>query len=432
MEFETLDQLLARLKDLGANRVFCKHLSENDNSKQQIYLGSNFEVLSFFPYGGITPYPELKQPNFKAPLNFFWISTDQIEQATDSQLILYPAYPEVRLSGFLSGCKSAPSRNMKWTPKESRRGFDGRVLVFGTTKDGRTLAYLAIENSAVALEISLKYARNPDAGLFQELTLPIGSNSNKASVLEALRKIHAEGFHSSRRLNSIGETIPYKARNGGGYTLEALLGIIPNSHAEPDYLGWEIKAYGRSRITLMTPEPDGGYYGQYGAKAFVMTYGHDTPDGTKYFTGTHFTDKQCDATGMTMKLLGFNPEHPGKIDVSGAICLVDSQGNEAASWSFSQLLSHWNRKHAFAAYVPYTLEGEPPCYSYDSPILMGEHTDFAKYINALSNGYIAFDPGSKVMKTQDGSKVKARSQFRTSVKNLSKLYEVFNAESIST
>ncbi len=431
MEFETLDQLLARLKVLGANRIFCKHLSENDNSKQQIYLGSNFEVLSFFPYGAITPYPELKQPNFKASLNFFWISADQIEQANDSQLILYPAYPEVRLSGFLSGCKLAPSQNMRQIPKEYRRGFDGRILVFGTTNDGRTLAYLAIENSAVSLEIAHKYPKNQDSSLFQELTLPIGSESNKASVLAALRQIHEEGFHSSRRMNSIGETIPYKARNGGGYTLEALLGIIPNSQAEPDYLGWEIKAYGRSRITLMTPEPDGGYYGKFGAKAFVMNYGHDTSDGTKYFTGTHYTDKQCEATGMTMKLLGFNPEQPGKLDVSGAICLIDSQGNEAASWSFAQLLSHWNRKHAYAAYVPYTSEGEPPCYLYDSPILMGEHTDFSKYLNALSYGSIAFDPGSKVTRTENGSKVKARSQFRTTVKNLSKLYEVFNSESIS-
>jgi hypothetical protein len=122
---------------------------------------------------------------------------------------------------------------------------------------------------------------------------------------------------------------------------------------------------------------------------------------------------------------------PGKIDVGGSICLIDAQGNDAASWTFAQLLSHWNRKHAFAAYVPYTSEGDPPSYFYESPILMGEHTDFAKYINALHRGFIAFDPASKVTQTPRGSKVKARSQFRSTVKNLSVLYEVFNAESIN-
>lgn len=431
MKLETLDQLLARLKDLGASRVFCKHLSENDNSKQQIYLGSNFEVLSFFPYGDISAYPELKQPNFKAPLDFYWIDAEQIEQAKDSQLILYPAYPEVRLSGFLSGCKSAPSQYMKQVPKESRRGHDGRVLIFGTTKDRRTLAYLAIENSPIALEVLEKISCTADVGLFLELTLPIGSTSNRASVLEALRLIHAEGFHTSRRMSANGEIVPYTARNGGGYTLEALLGIIPNSNAEPDYLGWEIKAYSRSRITLMTPEPDGGYYGEKGAKAFVMNYGHNTSEDTKYFTGTHYANKLCETTGMTMRILGFDPDRPSKIDVDGAICLVDSNGNEAASWSFSQLLSHWNRKHAFAAYVPYTAEGEPPSYMYDSPILMGEHTDFGKYINALHSGFIAFDPASKVTKTSSGSKIKARSQFRSTVKNLSVLYEIFQAEPLT-
>ena len=45
--------------------------------------------------------------------------------------------------------------------------------------------------------------------------------------------------------------------------------IIPNGRSEPDYMGWEMKAYSSGRITLMTPEPDGGMYGEAGVKAFV-------------------------------------------------------------------------------------------------------------------------------------------------------------------
>ncbi len=124
MGFPNVSQLLARFRDLGAVRVFCKHLSENDNSKQQVYLGSSFEVLSFFPYGEITAFPDLKEPNFKAPLELYWVDTDTAERAFGAQLILYPAYPEVRLSGFLEGCKSAPSLHMRHVPKNDRRGHD--------------------------------------------------------------------------------------------------------------------------------------------------------------------------------------------------------------------------------------------------------------------------------------------------------------------
>lgn len=429
MAFPNVDQLLARFRDLGAERVFCKRMSENDNSKQQIYLGSDFEVLSFFPYGQITAYTELKDPNFKAPLMFFWVDSEIIDSATHTQLILYPAYPEVRLSGFLLGCKSAPSAHLQAVPKNLRRGRDGRVLVFGTTGDGRTLAHLAAEGTPLAQELLAEFERAPPAGLFLELTLPIGSASNKARVLDALRQIHLSGFLSSRRRNIAGEVIDYKAPNGGGYTLEALLGITPNGDAEPDYLGWEIKAHSQSRITLLTPEPKGGFYAANGAKAFVMRYGHPLPNGSTYFTGTHYVGKRCQATGLLLEIAGFDPLTPTKLEVGGSIRLLDKRGNEAASWAFAQLLTHWNRKHAFAAYVPYISQADPRAYRYESPILMGEHTDFAKYLSALNSGAIAFDPGSKVTPQPNGkTRIKARSQFRITTKHLAQLYSKLTSE----
>jgi hypothetical protein len=267
MAIENVEKMLRRFRELGAERVFFKKLAENDNRKQQIYLGSSFAALSFFPYGEIVAYPDLKEPNFKAPLNFFWIDENTVERAQGAQLILYPAYPEVRLSGFLAGCRLAPSEHMREVPKECRRGFDGRLLVFGTTADGKTFAYLAIENSSLANELHAFASDNEE--LLNELTLPVGSEKNKQLLLDALREIHLAGPHSSKRMYASGEIKPYTARNGGGYTLEALLGIAPNSRAEPDYMGWEIKAYTKSRVTLMTPEPNGGFYGREGVRAFV-------------------------------------------------------------------------------------------------------------------------------------------------------------------
>jgi len=432
MAFQNAEQLLVRFKHLGAERVFCKRLAENDNSKQQIYLGSNFEVLSFFPHGKITAFPNLKEPNFKAGLEYFWVDSNTLEKASGAQLIFYPAYPEVRLSGFLHGCTTAPSEYLRQIPRAQRRGTDGRVLIFGTTAEGRTLAYLAAENSTLSHELLEKFAVFPPAGLFLELTLPVGSDQNKASVLEALREIHAGGFHASCRRNKQGVVIPYYASNGGGYTLEALLGITPNGRSEPDYMGWEIKGHSSSRVTLMTPEPDGGFYGEHGAKEFVERYGHAVENGGMYFTGGHKVGISCEKTGMTLEVAGFDPLNPRLLDVSGAVRLVDMAGNEAASWAFAQLLTHWNRKHAFAAYVRYTSQNSPIAYRYDTPVLMGEHTDFYKYLNALCAGAIIFDPGSKVTNARTShSKVKARSQFRINTKDLGLLYQTLTKESLT-
>ncbi len=82
-----------------------------------------------------------------------------------------------------------------------------------------------------------------------------------------------------KKLGRNGLKEPYSARNGGGYTLEAELGIRPNGDAEPDFMGWEVKQYGvanfikfapKSPVTLMTPEPTGGIYRDAGVTAFYL------------------------------------------------------------------------------------------------------------------------------------------------------------------
>ena len=228
---------------------------------------------------------------------------------------------------------------------------------------------------------------------------------------------------------------PITPPNGGGYTLEALLGITPNGKSEPDYLGWEIKGHSTNRITLMTPEPNGGFYGERGAKEFVERYGHAVKDNGMYFTGNHKFGKSSTRTGMTLQVSGFDPLNPKLLDVNGAVQLVDDKGNEAASWAFTHLLTHWNRKHAFAAYIRYTQKVvAPKCreYRFNTPILMGEHTDFTRYLNALCSGAIIFDPGSKVSNANSPeSTVKARSQFRINAKDLGLLYQTLTSESIS-
>jgi len=428
--FSDIADLMKRFAELGAVRAFCKPLAENDNSKQQIYLGGNFDVVQMFPFENVEATSNGKDSTYKAKLNFVWVGADKTEQATGAQLILYPQYPEVRLSGFLRGCKHAPNELLRPIPASQRRfnnGPDGRILFFGITRNGETLAYLAPTESSIAQEFRRRQAESAFSQESVFFNLPLLGRDSKSILLESLAKIRDVGWHPSMRLNKTGEIIPYKARNGGGYTLEALLGIIPNGRSEPDFLGWEMKAYSGDRITLMTPEPDGGMYGERGVKVFVREYGKPTGDDTLYFTGTHRADCRNVKTGLTLAVRGFDPARKIIEDVGGAVELLDDAGDCAAAWSFAELMIGWNKKHAQAAYVPYESEKESaPAYRYFSPALLGEGTDFNRYLAALYAGRVIFDPGSKVMNAStEKSTVKARSQFRMSVRHLAELYQKF-------
>lgn len=428
--FADLASLLARFSELGAVRAFCKPLAENDNSKQQIYLGGNLDVVQMFPFQKVETTPNGKDSTYKAKLDFSWIDSGMTERATGAQLILYPQYPEVRLSGFLRGCKQAPNEHLRPVPASQRRfnnGSDGRILFFGITRDGETLAYLAPADSALAQEYQHRQAKGefPRESVF--FNLPLLGRDSMSILLQKLIEIRDFGWQPSIKLSKTGKAKPYNARNGGGYTLEALLGIIPNGRAEPDFLGWEIKAYSGSRITLMTPEPDGGMYCEDGFKPFVRKFGHATKDDTLYFTGTHRANCRNENTGLTLIVRGFNPVKNVIEDVSGAVELLTDEGGAAAAWSFGGLMIGWNKKHAQAAYVPYESErGKAPAYRYFSPALMGEGTDLTRYLAELCAGRVIFDPASKIMNASTAKpSVKARSQFRMSVKHLTGLYQKF-------
>jgi len=434
MTFPDIESLMRRFRALGATHVFCKALAENDNSKQQIYLGGSFEVLKLLPHRDVRVVSGGKRPNFKASLQMSWVDdTGQVAEAPGAQLILYPDYPEVRLSGFLRGCPTAPSAQMQPVPKDLRKhnnGPDGRVLFFGVSTGQAVYAYLGKVRSAIAVEFNrmLGEGKLQNEGIFWRV--PIGREGNpRGELLSRLRMIHQEGWHVSCRLNAAGQVMAYQAQNGGGYTLEALLGIKPNALAAPDFMGWEVKAYGSGKVTLMTPEPDTGYYGEHGVEAFVRKYGRDAGGDVLYFTGMHRAGQICNASGQKLMLRGFDPLKAKIIDVSGGIELVDRKGNVSAAWSFQGLIEHWGRKHAAAAYVPYDKKKTmPPEYQYKSPVLLGEETEFSLYLLSLSSGLAMYDPGSKVMNASaKKSTVKARSQFRISTKHLGALYKKFEA-----
>lgn len=430
MNFKNLKALFI---NQGCKKLYLKKLSPNDNSKNQVYLGGNFEILNILPISEIKSEEagDWNKERFKASLSFSWLNDDgNLYPAPNSQLILYPKYPEVRFSGFLSKCDCPPSELM------SQRLL-GRVLFFGVSNSGNVIGYVAAQNSEIALELQ-EINFDPDYGVFKVFELNSGFSDRDKLLLE-LNRIHNKGWMESKRLDSKGNILSCTASNCGGYTLEAELGIRPNGYSEPDYLGWEVKQFGVSNfekvnssvITLMTPEPNGGVYKDLGADEFLRMYGYKDRSGKEgrddriNFGGIHKSGEKHSLTNLEMKLIGFDLDSSKIRNSNGRIALIDINGNEAASWSFTSMLTHWNRKHNQACYVPSLTDiSEVRKYKYGNRIILGSGTDFQLFLKQFALGNIYYDPGIKMENASTKPKIKKRSQFRIKSKDLSSIYKI--------
>lgn len=426
---ESLPNLINSFNDLGCDRVYVKVLSANDNSKNQVYLGGSFDILNILPIGEIQADDsgDWERSRFKASLDFSWISDERIANpAPKAQLILYPKYPEVRFSGFLVGCKAAPSELMT-------QRLPGRLLFFGVAPNGRVFGYVTHPAAALSAEF---FANRPDQlqSVFAVINLR-GQEDAKSALIHELKRIHLSGWINSRRLDSKGRSVTCNAPQCGGYTLEAELGITPNGYSEPDYMGWEVKQYGvdsfdrtESKIvTLMTPEPNGGDYHEKGVDYFLRKYGYADKNGKidrLNFGGIHKVGIKTPITQLRMVLDGYDPVLKKITKPSGSVALVSISGEVAASWSFTGIIDHWKRKHAKAAYVPSMKRTDPSLqYSYGSRVMLSQGTRFDLLLDQIATGTVYYDPGIKMENaTTDTPKIKRRSQFRVKSGNLRSLY----------
>jgi hypothetical protein len=427
----TLAHLATLFAGAGCTRLYAKPLAENDNSKNQIYFGPDFEAINLFPNSGIRPETGLKNPTFKASVPFGWLLPNgSVVDAPGAQLILYSQYPEVRFSGFLRGCSNPPKKLLAARLK-------GRILFLGVTPTGKVIGYVAPAESATAREFRAT-SHSPTAGVFYELSLPsiASAAASRGILLHELGRIHRLGWIASKQLGSDGRLKPCNAPQCGGFTLEAELGIVKNSSAEPDFHGWEVKQYRVSNferiesakaITLMTPEPDGGFYKDRGIPSFVRKFGyqdrHNIPDRLN-FGGRHMVGASCQRTGLELELRGFDRGRGRIVDPEGCLALVAPTGEIAASWSFSKILEHWSRKHAKAVYVPSNSREEPTRqYCYGGKVRLAEGTDALRLLKAMATGTVYYDPGIKLERAStDAPSHKPRSQFRVAAKQLAALY----------
>ena len=448
----TLPQLAKLFADAGCVSLYAKQLAENDNSKNQVYFAGAVEALNVFPSVEIYAENTKKGPSFKARLDYSWLLEDgRTAPAPQAQLILYSQYPEVRFSGFLSGCKHAPSKLMmdreraKSALASDREKLRDRVLFMAVTSDRKVLGHVVAGNSEIAREFR---ERNfPQAFVvFREIPLPSipKESDTKYALLQELHRIHELGWIKSKQLDSAGIIKPCNAPQCGGFTLEAELRIPKNSDAEPDYMGWEVKQHKVSNflrpesggaITLMTPEPTQGLYREKGAEEFVRQYGYADMNGVPdrlNFGGVHYAGIPHLNTGLTMMVHGYDFASHKIIDAEGAIRLIDNNGNIAAAWPFAGLLSHWSRKHSKAVYVPSLSRKLPDLqYSYGNLVRLAQRTDSLKLLKALASGHVFYDPGIKLEDASTKPRIKKRSQFRIKSNNISCLYEIVETFDVS-
>lgn len=422
----------------GCNHVLVKELAaRQDNDKNQIYVGKDLASVSNIPSGEVAvSVTESTKPGasgkskFQAPVNFSWLTSTGPAPAPHAKLIYYPQYPEVRFSGFLLGAKGAPNDLLS----RAKRGQEAeRVLLMGVTNSdevfGLVLGYEAASRSNI-----LNRTSQTDSPLGVWTIGQASAGSTQALLLDELERIYALGWIPSTKLKD-GKPVPYQARNGGGYTLEAQLGISPNGIAEPDFLGWEIKQHsvksfekpGNSRITLFTPEPTAGIYVSPGFHDFMARFGYpdkDNPDRTN-FGGIYKANQPAHhLTGLRLELSGYTNEK--NFNAAGALALVAQNGTVAAEWPYAKLMEHWKRKHAAACYVP-SLKRETPTgieYRYGRGIFLAGGATFGKLLTAIDAGNVYLDPALKLIFKPDGkTEQKKRNQFRTPFNQLKSLYE---------
>lgn len=445
--FPSLQQLRKVLVQHDVDRIFCKRLVQNDNSKQQIYLWrGDWSLVNLVPLRGVTAALGKRQ-RFKAGMDFHWLLPDgTLCRAPGAQLIMYPDYPEIRLSGFLRGCKSAPAKNLQPVAGKDRgeRGLpDGRILVLGVSSS-RVIAYLAVPGTslvrALADEIDKRSLNR--WGVIHELRLGRRPVSIKQELLAKLGKLNELGEVSpvQKTKNSL-VSISSATDNAAGYTLEAHLGIASNARPEADYKGWELKAFSTSKITVIEPEPDGGRYARDGCRAFLRAYGRPGSGEKTRFVGQHKVGTAHAQHGTTLQVRGYDPASNRILDVKGAIELIDKTGAVAASWSFASLIEHWSTKHSQAVYVPYKKGATGFTFVTKSRVLdvsTGKHrsanvvwvcegTDFSYFLRALSSRSAFYDPGSSILTadlhSSSGGKLKARNQFRVTKAGIAELYD---------
>jgi hypothetical protein len=382
-----------------------------------------FSVLPGKVTVGIPSSSSLKRRSSKGEakleleLDFHWLTESASAKAPGAKLINYFQYPEIRFSGFLSGCDSAPESLRRAKQHE----FGIRALMFGLV-DNRV--YGLVLNSAQNGDLSRLLGA--PFWLDQELIRVISTGKKLEQSVDSdmlLNEISAlvgveHSAQSLKKANS--KPVPWRGTQGAGYTLEALLGVPRNGNSIPDKYGFEIKSTLSSPITLITTQPDGGLRFQEGLKRFLELFGWigAKEDGSLRFNGKHTPKGSTPRSGLSLVVKNWDTKIAEPSGTSEPVVqLVDKKTKAlAAEWTFTKLGSSWSRKHAGAIYVEAKSlrrdsANHPSHYVYGPRVYLCMGTSPVKLFQAIAEGVVYLDSGDRLH--ADGS-AKSRTQWRIS------------------
>jgi hypothetical protein len=460
-EFEhsanSINEVKALLHGLGVEVAILKVLPKNANDKNQIYLASDFGVLydlfdlSFAERGGSSSETKRRFSSTDSILeavfnSFQWIARDgRAVAARKVKAIIYPQYPEARLSGLQSVENTMPqSLSVAYTKAfpEAKR-----LLVLGKLPLGKCvgLVYLGYGEKFEAELAALPGFERARACKRLDI-----QQTNSSKLEAKLKTVLGKRFDGCR-MGTLGQKLAFSGTQVCGYTLEHALGIIPNSDSNGDLYGIELKTHTQAKVTLFTPEPDGGLYAKDFGE-FMRTYGRADKDGNLRVTGIHRAGVMCSQSQLTLMvrelrksdgtMVSYDPNTPLTPKVDGVdVALLDSAGNTAASWSLGRLMNCWGAKHNEVVYIP-AIKSENPNtearlagheyeISFSSTVMWCNNTSAERLLKAIQDGVIFLDPAPKLHRTSP-SQNKRRAQWRVNdiAKAASALYQTVEFKTI--
>lgn len=446
-EFNKLDhyrpssfsQTIEILKKRQCTSILIKKLGRNNNDKNQIYIHSNPDFLNnifdlTFSYRDPSTSKKKKGTLLPIPIarfnNFSWIDTQGMcVPVPDCKGIFYAQYPEVRLSGFKSDHGIIPGalslQFVKTHPDISR------FLLIGADSAGRAYAILTVAPGDDFIDEYDKLPFSPDSRackFIETAATETGSERLKSLLTERVAGKNVKGC----RLDVSGQTLPFTGTQVHGYTLEHELGILPNASKSGDIFGIELKCFTSKKLTLFTPEPDGGLYFE-NFNDFMLRYGY-AKEAVYRFTGLHRAGKISEKSGLSLLVLcsdkdsqdnslrDYIIERPFKEQLKNLqVVLMDEDGVVAASWSLSRLLNNWGVKHNEVVYIPAEVcinhieeevkDGFTKRVTFGSKVLWCKRSSVERMIKAIATGTIFLDPAPKY-DPDNPKNNKRRSQWR--------------------
>ncbi|GAB2587642.1 hypothetical protein GCM10027034_20070 [Ramlibacter solisilvae] len=222
-------------------------------------------------------------------------------------------------------------------------------------------------------------------------------------------------------------------------------------------MGIELKTHTKSKVSLMTAEPDFGIYAE-SFKTFMKKYGSQKTDGEYRLSGgQHKCNRKNSSTGLTLRIVEYRLKSGAKgkewilgsdgqrkrfeytrsgepiVDIDSIeVILEDTSGQVAAGWSLGRLMNNWGAKHNEAVYIPAErrdnddevqwAQGFVYEVKFKPKVSWCRKSSARRLLNAISDGVIFLDPGSKFV---EGQPARRRSQWRMGnlKKGLSQLYD---------